>query len=202
MQTPILQPGGSTTARILPDGRPPGDWVDLGATTFQTPVPPNTTVPVQTEVNSKTIADPVDRGHPDHCDPPGALAFDGVEVEVQVSVEASSGKNQACLNIEANGPLLFDTEVVAPPSPGEYEVSVSVVGVNTGEVYDTDTTTITVTGDAPDPPKDPPDDDNENGGGGDSPLDDILPGSGLTTGALLGLGAVVVFLILLVSLQQ
>jgi hypothetical protein len=194
-------PFDSTTAPVtshLPGERPPGDWVDLGVSSFQTPIPPGSTVPVETEVDSKTIGDPVDRSHPDHCDPPGALQFDGISVEVQTSVEASTGRNQACLNLSADGALLFNTEVTAPTSPGEYTLDVAVVGTNTGEVYATDSYNFTVQGDAPEPPEspDPIRPGDPDGSDGDSPLDGLLP----DLGGEFNQGLVILVLVLLLLL--
>lgn len=196
-ESPFDSNATSITSR-LPGERPPGDWVDLGVSNFPTPIPPGSTVPIETKVKSKTIGDPIDRSHPDHCNPPGALAFDGASVEVQTSVGASTGRNQACLNLSADGALSFNTEVTAPTSPGDYTIDVVVVGTNTGDVYGRDSYSFTIRGDAPEPPESPdpirPGDPDDPGG--DSPLDGLLP----DLGGDLNQGLVILALLLLLLL--
>jgi len=145
----------------------------------------------------------VDLDHPDDCSVSSLLGADTVGAELVIEVESSVTETvgPGCYDLTQSVGIdswAANVPAVAQGVEGTQEITVRLLGANTGQVVDEETREVVVDLDA-DPIDDPPED------GDETPLDrllDLLPGDGLGDGvvpggATGGLAALVLVLLLL-----
>ena len=158
-------------------GQPPGQTAHIGSldpredfnvddATFQSRIAPNTTLPVtvffSSEARSITAID-YDDGVPNACQPGGIFSV-GVELFPQVTLAGSSETAPVNCWAVINPDTVSETvEVISPPEPGTYDVTIVLRGGQDGEVIDSVARELqvedeaTAPGDPTPPPAAPPD---------------------------------------------
>lgn len=162
---------------------------------------------VDVEVVAVNAARYIGPGDEDRCTVGSTYGYE-YEVEIRPSWTQSDSET-VCIGMDGErnvSEFSFD----APESGGTESVDVRVVMTGSRNSA-SESYSVSVIGedddggdDAPTRPGtgDPDDGEDGGGGGGDSPLDGLFPELGATEGAAIGLGAVLLFLILLVALQR